>query len=326
MTTPSDYAAKACEGKKLTQPPFTALATKYNDLLSGMNLNHCIIDKHSGQRSASFSGSTLGGFGMSIHGDYSSSYKRSHVAGCSGVNVLLQTYNDAVQNVKCIISQDTTNVTVTVSEGNKIDINVGGNFNSECAISQNISGNVELYTQISNTSSDVIKAAINNHIQNFTSQVKNMYNGQPQYSKTGEGTQNVNQILQSSTQNEVNNQVNDRINTFNKSILEDQVFTLNVGGNLTLIAGSGMCGSITQDIQLDIISASIVQGAFTAALKNIDMSSLLPPLPFTPVNTTVKKPTSSSSTYIIWLLLIVAVIAVIYFLYRKKTIKIINKY
>lgn len=322
MTTPSDFAGKACEGQKIKQLPFSKLITKYNDFLSGLNLNHCVIDKHSGSQSSSYSGSSLGGLLMTVHGQESSSYKRSHVSGCSGVNTLLQTYNNTVQNVKCIISQDTTNITVSVSEGNKITINVGGNFTSDCPISQTISGTVDLYTQISNTSSNVIKAAVNNHIQNFTSQLRNMYNGQPQYSKSGEGTQNVNQILQSSTQNDVDNQVNDRINTFNKSIFANQVFTLNVGGDLTLFAGSGMCGSITQDIQLDIISSSIVQGAFTAALKNIDISSLLPPLPFTPVDTTTVKK-SSNSNYLIWLLLIVAIATAIYWFYiRNKNKKV----
>jgi hypothetical protein len=339
MTTPSELAGKACEGQSLQQLPFTKLTTKYNDFLSGLKLNQCVIDKQSGSGSSSPDGtdvdangggaigsivslvsseffSLMGLFGGGSPPPPPPTYNWSRVSGCSGVNALLQTYNNAVQDVKCIITQDTTNMTITVSEGNKVVINVGGNFLSDCPINQTISGTVNLYSQISNTSSDVIKSTLNNHIQNFTNQLKDMYNGQPQYNKKGEGTQNVNQILQSSTQNDIDNQVDDRIETFNKSVFANQTYTLNVGGNLTLFAGSGMCGSLTQDIQLDIISSSIVQGVFTSALKGVDMSSLLPPLPFT-IPPPVKKHGNAVGINI--LILIIIIIAIYwFFVIRKK--------
>jgi hypothetical protein len=311
MTTPSDFAGKACEGQTLKPAPFTELTTKYNDFLTSLKLNQCVIDTTKFTTEESSSSFLFGGY------DDKSENDTSHKAGCSGVNALLQTYNNAVQNVKCIISEDTTNVTVKVAAGNKIRINVGGNFVSNCPINQTISGAVNLYTEISNTSSANIKTALDNHIQSFTNQLQNMYNGQPQYNEDGEGTQNVNQILQSSTQNDINNQIDDRITTFNKSILENQTYTLNVGGNLTLFAGSGMCGSITQSIQLDIVSASIVQGAFTAALKNVDVSSLLPPLPYTPPVVVAKKSTPIIN-YIIVLLIVAAILGGIYWFYIRK--------
>jgi hypothetical protein len=131
---------------------------------------------------------------------------------------------------------------------------------------------------IAKRTNQISRQAVQNHIQNFTKDLTNMYKGNPSYSTNGQGTQAVNEINSSQTQESVGNKINETITTINESVNLNNTFNLNVGGNLILNEASGMCGKFSQEIQVSILSNSIVTSAFTTALKGADLNSLMPPL------------------------------------------------
>ena len=345
---PSETAAQACAG---TPPPtlsFDQLVAKNTALLSSLNLDKCRIDKSSG-KGAVFSNSSPsgiagdiydmtnrlieswwgsdiisgignlisgGGGGSSSSSSAPTSQSNEVVSGCSAANILLQNYNNAVEEVKCIINSDTTNSSITVNETTQITINVVGNFTDTCPVKQVIAGDIQLINNISGTCKTSIQNAIQNHIQNFTKQLSNVYKGNKSYGPNGQGTQNVNQINSSSTQKNVSNQISDTINNINSTVNSSDNYTLNVKGNVTFSEASGTCGNLDQEINLNIMANSIVANAFQSALQGVDLPSLMPPLPLPPA-APPKKSDTGMIVAIVLLILLSLGIAYYYFVYRK---------
>jgi hypothetical protein len=281
MTTPSDpsaLTAAACAGQPPVSLPFNSLVQKNASLLSNLNLNSCTTDDiTTGPVSLATSS---GGF---LTGSSGSNYSAgtgtdNSTANCSALNILLQNHDNLVQQLNCIISEDTTNATISITDKNIIQLNITGNLITECPIDQTVSGTIQMISNISPNCAINIQNAVQNQITNFTKDLTNMYKGQPSYSANGQGTKAVNGINSSETQDSVGNQVSDVISTINESVMNENTYTLNVVGNVVFSPALGTCGSLTQEIYVDIMATSIATSAFTSALKGTDLNSLMPPI------------------------------------------------
>lgn len=314
MSNPADIATTACAGQKQQTFPFDQLANKYKNVLSNLNIGHCQTDSNDVNDSFSNSG------GSFLTGSYSSSEsiatKYKSTVGCSAVNALLQSYNSAVENVKCIISQDTSNTTIDISNSNKVVINAPivdiscPTFN----INQQIGGNMNIIAKIDPQTTVSIQQAIADHIKSFTNTLQNMYSGQTSYGPDGQGTQSVNQILSNDTQKNVANQIKDTIENLSISIDNQNQVVISSPGIILL---NGNSCDFTQNIAVDIMTNAIVSSAFSTALEAASVPSLMPPLPYTPPSSSAK---SSSTMTIIIILFILALIGggVYYFKFYKK--------
>ena len=317
---PSSLAASACAGQPPATLPFITLTQKYGTLLSNLNLNSCTTDDITNPSISLSSGSSSWMSGTSTTSYQQGTGTDNLTANCAALNLLLQNHNNLVQQLNCIISEDSTNSTVSLVEGNIIQLEVTGNVSIQCPIQQTISGNIQMISSISPNCEISIQNAVQNQITNFTKDLTNMYKGNPSYSANGQGTKAVNAINSSQTQDSVGNQVSDVITKINMSAKIDNTFTLHVSGNVTFSEVTGTCGSVTQEIYADIMATSIATSAFTTALKGTDLNSLMPPI--TP------KP-KSNNAFIIIALVVVLLICIglaYYFLIYKRSGKVTPKF
>jgi hypothetical protein len=314
---PSEEAASACEAQPKATLPFNSLVQKNQTLINNLNINTCkTTNVTTPSVSVSNSGSFLGASNSSSMSIGSGTAQSA--SSCQGLSVLLQTNNYLTQQIHCIISEDTTNSTITITNENTITIDVTGNLIAECPVEQTISGTIQAVSNISPNCAIKIQKAAQDSIKTFASQLKNMYKGSPSYSPNGEGTQAVNAIVSAQTQNDIGNQVSDVISTINESVFDGNTYTLKVGGNLVLSPVTGSCGSVTQEIIVDIMASSIATSVFTSALKGADLNALMPP---------ILPPAKSNTTLIIIALVIALLICAglaYYFLIYKRSGKVIT--
>lgn len=315
MSNPASIAASACAGQKQPTLSFQQLASKYKNVLNNMNLGHCKTDSDDTSNAFTSSG---GGF---LTGSWSDSVtdtdKYKSTVGCSAVNVLLQAYNSAVENVKCIISQDTSNETVNISNTNSVTFNAPITLFScpTLNINQNIGGNMNIIAKIDPQTTISIQQAIADHIHSFTNALTDMYSGQPSYGTDGQGTQNVNQMLSNETQTNIANQIKDTIENLSISINNQNQVVINAP--VVLIINGDSC-NFTQNIAVDIMTNTIVSSAFSTALDAVSPSSMMPPLPYPPPSTSSKSSPVFETIVIVLLILALIGGGIYYFKFYKK--------
>lgn len=309
MSGPSELAAKGC-GKPSPPISFKDAINKYSDFLQSLGLNSCKTNSYAFASSYSYADSFWGS-GDSSSG--SQSLNTKDTSGCSAINILLQQYNSAINDVACIINQETKSSDIDIKQVNSVSISAGGNLTMNCpaglSSTQTIGGTIKIVNtqNLSSAVKSKIQDAVTSRIQSFTNQLKNMYKGQPEYGSDGQGTQNVDQVLSSSTQNQIKNNISDTITSFETKIDNENNITLVAGGNITLSGSDCVFG---QDIQIKVISNSIVTNAFQAAFSSVNLPSMIPPLPFKPS-------VSKTKYYLVGVIVIMILIVVGYYLYKK---------
>jgi hypothetical protein len=313
MSSPATIAAEACKGQKLQGMNFADNIKKGGSLLKTLNINHCVTDSTftnaSSQSSWSEKGfaiTEVGGGGEEASGESSSTFaaRGTYTCGCSAVNAMLENYNNAVQDVKCIINQTSNSSDTSVTNANSLSVKLN-DAQMDCTsfvVDQSISGKATFINQINDSAQTLIKNTIQDHINQFGAKLKNIYSNTPAYGPRGQGTANVGNLNSSSTQNTIGSQIQDAINNISVKLNDLDSTTLDFCCG-AIFDSQGAC-VINQNIQVDIIANSIVSSAFQAAFQSIDPAVTMPPLPFTP------PPASSSHTTLIIILVVVLLLII----------------
>lgn len=313
-TDPASLAAGACN-VPASSIPFTQLVKNNLGFLESLGLNHCVTDSLNTSQSESVS---INAFIESGSRSESSSYALKTTNGCSAINALLQTYNNAINDVQCIIKESTTNLSLTNDNINSIVFTAKGNINVDCpsgfSITQTIGTKVELINKIDAATTSKIQESVVNHINSFTNQLQNMYKGHDLYGPDGQGTQVVNNIFSNNTQNQIKNQVADTITNLVTAVESQNSLSLSAGGNIFI---QGDQCKISQGILSQIYSNSIVSDAFVSAFSAQDLQSIIPPLPYTPP----PPPSSTTTSYVMYIVIILALVLLAcgyYFIKKRK--------
>lgn len=290
--------------------------SQLGSIASKLNVNKCMTNQVDSQTQSQYSGKAggfsldmLGGAGAEWEGSSSSSYTDNNTVGCGALNLLFQTYQNTVNQVKCKLTNNTTDVTTTTTASGNITINVD-NFIStaNCPITSNVSLSANVITGITNSLADDIRSAIQNNLQNFATALKNT--NPPYYSKNGAGATSINNVNQNIISNITNAQITNSINNV--------TVTTDGSGNITIGNGHGTftCDSpITSHVQVDIIAQTMVQDCLSSVFKNINMNQLMPP----PPPQIIQPPENPTVKYGVLFLILVLVIFILYKIYQKFT-------
>lgn len=284
-------------------------------ILSQLNINRCQQSSSKYSSSYSTSGSTALFFQKSSGAGSESSSSESSV-GCGPLNILMQNHMNAVNNVHCILQEQDQSISTNISTINTIEYD--GNFTFNCPTGFNIiQGNdvqMKIITHIGSTAQAKIKTAVNNAIQNFTNDLKNLPGGETAYGPNGEGTTQINSINDESVQADTNDAITTCIQNLSNIYITGNTLKLgNTGSNIIVNSGAGC--NITQDSHVSLIANNIVDTAFTVALSNVNLNKLLPPLP--------PQPSSSGSSIYLIIGIVVVVILILgvvgYFYFKNKS-------
>lgn len=283
-------------------------------IASQLNINKCMTNNVDSQTQSQYSGKAggfsldmLGGAGAEWEGSSSSSYTDNSTVGCGALNLLLQTYQNTVNQVKCKLTSNTSDISTTTTASGNIIINVD-NFiaGQNCPITSNVSLSANVITGITNSVANDIKSAIQNNLQNFTTALANT--NPPYYSKSGAGATAINNVNQNITSNLTNAQITNSINNV--------TVTTDASGNITIGNGHGTftCNSpITSNVQVDIIAQTMVQDCLSSVFKNINMNELMPP----PPPQIIQPPENPVVKYGVIFIVLILVIFILYKLYEK---------
>lgn len=284
-----------------------------NSLLNGLNINNCQESSAKNSSSYSNSGSTALFFQKSASSGSESASSQSSV-GCGSLNLLMQNHMNAVNDVHCILQEQNQMVSTTVENINSIEffgnvtLNCSGNFN----ISQHDTVNMTVVNHIGATAQAKIKESVQNAIQKFGNDLKNLGAGDTAYGPNGEGTTLINLINSETVQNNAADAISDCIQQLTTVTINGNTLQIGeTGGTITINAGKDC--DISQDTHVSMVANSIVDSAFYSALSDVNLNKLMPPLP--------PPPPSSSSSLLYWIIGIVAVILLLgvagYFYFRK---------
>ena len=304
-------AAQNCKLQGQPQLNFSQNLSKAQAFVQSLNINHCVTD------SASTDTTHSGGFIV----DKSSSETKSSsdfTSGCSAVNALMQSYNDAVENVKCIINSTNSSSNTSSVSINSVDITSenGGNLNITCptgfVVNQSGTANVTMRNSIGNNTQSAITNAIASHIQNFTNKLKNLNPGTNIYGPQGQGTVSLNQISQQSTDANFGSQVTNAIQNIIQANTSNNILDITANGGNLYLSSDKDC-EINQDMHINLIANAAVSTGFAEAFKNVDIPSAFTPLPYTPAS-------GNATMYIMLAIAICIFLGCIYYFHmRRKT-------
>lgn len=325
----SDIAqiAKSCALQPLATQNQAELQSNYSQLFQTLNLAQCKASYRStpvaigDDCESEDEGGVFTSSSSSSCNVVSGTATDKSFANCEGVNVLGQTYNKCVQDVKCLITQNKTEVTTETGENLTVNIGTGdGNVFINCGaqgltINQVISGKVIIYTSISNKLKDQIVKSIVSNIQNAIPAIQQSSTGSKATYDPKEGNARnfqdvINQLNSQSLENNVSQSITDSLT----KIEANETVNFGTGKGQTILEGNSC--NINQDIHLNIIATNAVNTAFENAFKGQNLPALIGPPPYTP------PPSKSSTLYIIIgiivLLLVGVGIAYYYYYVRGK--------
>jgi hypothetical protein len=285
MSDPSSLAASACKPPE-NNIPFSEMVQNNIGFLKSLGLNHCVTDSLDTSQSESVS---INAFIESGSREQKSTYAHKATNGCSAISALLQTYNNTVSKVQCMIKESTVNESLSSSSVNSVLFKAGKDINIDCpdfTITQTIGSKIINITKIDEKTLSDITDSVQNSVNSFTDQLKNMYEGNSSnYGPDGQGTEAINNIFSSKVQNTIRNQVAKTVAGLSHKFTNENEVTIEAGGSIFIDADHCM---IDQDILSYIYAGSIVSDVFKEVFSEDVLPSLIPPLPYTPPDTSSK--------------------------------------
>lgn len=308
------YSA-TCPG---TTPPSSVLADnieKDKSLIGVLGINSCKTHAESHATDFAYSsGGMMGKIagGAEGRGHTEDAYKDT--VGCGSLNVLLQNHIQTVNTVTCILTSVTSSESTTTSAVNSITFE--GDVSIDCGknglnLNQSASVEMTVVNKIDQSVMEKIQTAVQSGVKAFTNGISEGATG-PAYGPDGQGTQTIKTINeQNSTQNSLDNitQIVNKI--INNTMAGNSLVIGSPGGHLN-ITGDGC--KFDQETHIHIIATNIVDTAFSIALKNVDLSTIMPVPPAPP------KKNTNIILLVVGLVFILLVCGGIYYYYTRKPI------
>jgi hypothetical protein len=191
-------------------------------------------------------------------------------SGCQTIAASLGNFLNACYQAKCIINNDKTSQTTTVTGLNSVNIVVSGGstaYNTNCpggtTINQTSNVSAKIITSISTTASNAIQSVVNQAQQTTAQQLAKIADG---YQGTGSGAQIIQGLQQKVTNQDQATGLNNAIKTLNTTISSGNTVDYKVLANSSAI--NVFPCTITQDTLMNVQIASLISAAYSQDFKN----------------------------------------------------------
>jgi hypothetical protein len=249
-----------------TCPPYPKLndvqrGSKAAEIAKAMGVQSC--DTSTETFNANISGPSLGPIRSY---DIDITFNKSSSIGCEPLIISADSYYKNQQSINCTLKKSSTIKTTTLRAGNKIILDAGRDFKTDCAefvINQTI--NIQYVDTTKLSSTDVTEIA-NATKDVITSTANNILEQKMELGATPNGAKDVKDKLADIKQTDYNALINETLNEINCTVNANNDIIIRAGRDLIL---SGSRCSFSQDIVLDIISSTIITDSMTKVFESL---------------------------------------------------------